>query len=426
MTMDARERKEWLRLYGPIAVLVLIGFVVAYQFIQPAPPRTVVMATGAMDGAYHAYGEQYRAALAEQGIELVLRNTAGSAQNLALLRSGEAAVAFVQGGSVRQDEDAGLRALGSLYFEPLWLFHRSDLAVTRLSDLSGQRVAVGALGSGTRQLVDTLLLANGLTDDALSLQPLGSRAASAALIQGDIDALFLVSGAEANLVQALVKTPNVALAGFDRAAAYARRYRFLSELSLPEGSLDLAANLPPTELKLVAPAAGLVAGEDLHPAIAGLLLQAATRIHGSGGTFEAVGQFPSAAYTELPLSKQAEHYYQYGPPLLQRYLPFWAASLVDRLKVMLLPLIMLLLPLIKVMPPVYSWRMRARIYRWYRELERIDLALHAGETDSILGQDLDALENEVVQVEVPLSFANQLYHLRQHIDLVRARLAGQS
>jgi len=427
MTSDPRERRELLRVFGPVTVLVLIAFVVAFQFIKPAPPSRVVMATGAPGGAYQAYGERYRQILAEQGIDLVLRNTAGSAENLALLDRGEVDVAFVQGGSRTPNEAEDLRALGSLYFEPLWLFHRAGLSLDRLNELRGLRVAVGAAGSGTRQLVTGLLHDTGVTDDALQLSPLSGRAAAQALRAGELDALFLVSGAQSALVSGLISSPGIELASLERAAAYTRRYQYLNELLLPEGGMDLAANLPPRDTKLIAPAAVLVGHDDLHPAIADLLLQAATRIHGGGGAFESVGQFPSPAYTELPISEEARRYYQYGPPLLQRYMPFWLASLLDRLKVMLLPLVVLMLPLFKVMPPIYSWRMRARIYRWYRELERIDLLQHANPPGSECEQllaDLAALEDEVVRIEVPLSFANQLYHLRQHIDLVRERIAG--
>ena len=429
MSFDPRQRRELLRVFGPVALLVLIGFVVAYQFIKPAPPRRVVMATGVADGAYSAYGQRYRQALAAQGIELVLRHTAGSMENLALLRQGQVDVAFVQGGSVVGGEGKGLQSLGSLYFEPVWLFHRAGLQLDRLDRLAGLRVAVGAVGSGTRQLVLRLLHDTGLRDDAMRLSALSGHAAAQALEIGELDAVFLVSGSQSALVRELVASPGVTLSSLARAQAYTRRYRFLTRLLLPEGSLDLAANLPPRDIQLVAPAASLVASSKLHPAITDLLLQAAGEIHRPGGPFEAVGQFPSPAFTELPLSEAASRYYQYGPPLLQRYLPFWAASLVDRLKIMLLPLIVLLLPLFKVMPPIYTWRMRSRIYRWYRELERIDLAQHAAPDRAGLAgleDELDGLEDEVLRVEVPLSFAGQLYHLRQHIDLVRSRVLARS
>lgn len=429
MTTDPRERREIIKVYGPVLLLVMMAFVVAFQFIKPAPPSRVVMATGAPGGAYQAYGERYRELLAKQGIDLVLRNTAGSSENLTLLDRGEVDVAFVQGGSRTLAEEEHLRALGSLYFEPLWLFHRAGLSVDRLQKLRGLRVAVGAEGSGTRHLVTGLLRDTGLNDDALILSPLSGRAALHALRAGELDALFMVSGAQSSLVTDLVTSPGVELASLERAAAYTRRYQYLNELVLPEGGMDLAANLPPRDIRLIAPAAVLVGHSDLHPAIADLLLQAATRIHGRGGAFERVEQFPSPAYTELPISDEAQRYYQYGPPLLQRYLPFWLASLLDRLKVMLLPLIVLMLPLFKIMPPLYNWRMRARVFRWYRELERIDLAQHErpGEAECAqLQADLARLENEVVRIEVPLSFANQLYHLRQHIDLVRERVRRSS
>lgn len=425
---DRRERRELLRVFGPLVLLVLTGFVVAYQFIKPAPPSHVVMATGAAEGAYHAYGERYRQALAAHGIELQLRNTAGSAENLELLRRNAVDVAFMQGGSMTSGAAQELEALGSLYFEPLWLFHRTGLALDRLDRLAGLRVAVGGEGSGTRQLVLRLLHDTGLHDDSLQLSPLSGRAAAQALRAGELDAVFLVISAEAPLVQELMHSPNVTLASLARAPAYQRRYQFLNQLQLPEGALDLAANLPARDIQMVAPAAGLVAHQDLHPAIIDLLLQAAKEIHGTHGSFETVGQFPSADFTELPMSKAATHYYLHGPPLLQRYLPFWAASLVDRLKVMLLPLVVLLLPLFKIMPPIYNWRMRSRIYRWYRDLERIDLAQHARPEPAVLKQlviELENLENDVLQVEVPLSFAGQLYHLRQHIDLVRCRISAR-
>ena len=421
---DPRERREMLRIFGPVVLLVLLAFAVAYQFIKPAPPERVVMATGVPAGAYHDYAQRYGEVLAAQGIELVLRNTTGSVENQALLKAGEVDVAFVQGGSVHGD-GSGLQALGSLYFEPLWLFHGAGPLLDRLDGLKGMRVAVGAEGSGTRELVLRLLADAGIANAGAQFIALGGRAAATALVQGELDAVFLVSGAESALVRDLLKEPGVNLASLARASAYTRRYRFLSELTLPEGAMDLAANLPPRRVRLLASAAGLIAGPELHPAISDLLLQAAGDIHGKGGWLETPGQFPSAAFTELPLSKEAHRYYKYGPPLLQRYLPHWAASLVDRLKVLLLPLIVVLLPFFKVMPLIYTWRMRARIYRWYRELERIDLAQH-GSTDETrrgeLDRDLAALENDVLKLEVPLAFASQLYHLRQHIDLVRSRV----
>jgi hypothetical protein len=254
---------------------------------------------------------------------------------------------------------------------------------------------------------------------------LGGQVAADALVAGEVDAAFMVISAQSPLVESLLRQPGIVLADFARADAYTRRYRFLNALELPEGALDLGDNIPGSRVRLLAPAANLVMHPELHPAVVDLMLLAASKVHGEGGWFEQRGQFPQPELLAYPLSDEAERFYEHGPPLLQRFLPFWAASLVDRLKVMLLPLLVLLFPLFKVMPPIYTWRMRARVYRWYDELEQAEEGLAAGRVDRewVFGE-LDRIEAEVRQVKVPLSFTDQLYHLRQHIELVRSQVAG--
>ena len=294
----------------------------------------------------------------------------------------------------------------------------------RVWDLAGQRIAVGTEGSGTRALADLLMRENGLGDTVTPVSR-GGQGAVDDLIAGRVDAAFFVTSAQNELIRKLLEHPDVALADFVRAAAYARRFRFLNELELPEGAYDLAGNVPNHRVRLLAPAANLVSHPGLHPAVIDLMLQAASEAHSQGGFFEKRDEFPSARLLSFPLSKEAERYYKHGPPLLQRFLPFWAASLVDRLKVMLLPLLVLLFPLIKVMPPIYTWRMRARVYRWYEEIENAERRLADGEGDAAaLRKELDRIESEVRQVKVPLSFTDQLYHLRAHIELARRAAPG--
>jgi len=421
MTSDRNPVRHQLAIYGPALFLVVAAFVVAFQFIKPAPPDRVVMATGGVDGAYHAYAKRYAEYLGREGIELELRPTAGSVENLKLLREGEVSLALVQGGVEPASDATRLRSLGSLYYEPLWLFHRQGKDVNTLRDLADSRLAVGPEGSGTRALVGRLLSDNGVGDG--NRLPLGGRAALEALEQGEIDAAFFVISADSELISHLLRSPGVNLVDFRRADAYVRRYRFLNSLELPEGVFDLAENIPQQSVRLLAPTANLVIDQDLHPAIIDLILQAASEVHRDGGWFEKHHEFPMSGLLAFPLSKEAERYYKHGPPFLQRYLPFWAASLIDRLKVMLLPLLVLLLPLIKVMPPIYTWRMRSRIYRWYDELEQAERRLASGERDAEwVHEELDRIELDVQQVKVPLSFTDQLYHLRQHIDLVRRQL----
>ena len=421
MRGDRNPVKHQLKIYGPAALAVIVAFVIAFQFIKPAPPDRVVMATGGTDGAYHAFAQRYAVFLAREGITLELRPSAGSIENLGLLRQGEVSLAMVQGGVGEDSPESPLVSLGSLYYEPLWLFHREGVPFEHLGDLAGRRLAIGPEGSGTRALVGRLLRDNGVDESAWV--GLGGQAAVDALIGGELDAAFFVISAESDLIGRLLRHPEIRLADFVRAEAYSRRYRFLNSLELPQGVVDLAADIPDRTVRLLAPTANLVADPDLHPAVIDLLLQAASEVHRDGGWFEGQDEFPMPGLLAFPLSKEAARYYKNGPPLLQRYLPFWAASLIDRLKVMLLPLIVLLLPLIKVMPPIYTWRMRARVYRWYDELEQAEEQLASGERDvAWVSRELTRIETEVQQVKVPLSFTDQLYHLRQHIDLVRREI----
>jgi len=235
----------------------------------------------------------------------------------------------------------------------------------------------------------------------------------------------MVAGPEGRLLQQLLHRTDIRLMSMTRASAYTRIHHFLSVVTLPEGVIDLQANIPAADTQLLAPTANLVARHDIHPALVSLLLQAATQVQGPGGLFAAPGTFPSSSHLEFPLNEDARRYFRHGPPFLQRYLPFWTANLIDRLKVMLVPLLTLLIPLIKVMPPAYRWQVRKKIYQWYGELQAVDTGTreeHSAATVESLLQRLDVLEDDVSKVNVPLSYADELYSLRLHIGLVRDRL----
>jgi TRAP transporter TAXI family solute receptor len=423
VTTEHRPFRDHFRIYGPALLITLIGFVMAYQFVQPAPPKQIRIATGQAEGAYYLFAQRYQKLLAGENIRLEILNTSGSVDNLGLLRSGKADVAFIQGGTTEQVEADGLRSLGSLYYEPIWLFHRKELRVERLTDLRQKRIAIGSEGSGTRAVALQLLTDNAINDSNTSLLAEGGRAAADALLNGGIDAAFFVASPKSPVVRALLDAGNIQLMSFERADAYTRLHRYLSSVILPQGVINLGQNLPEKETRLLTASANLVIRDDLHPALMDLLLQAAEAVHGEGGWFEEAGEFPAARYLVFPLSKEAQRFYDYGPPLLQRYLPFWAATLVDRLKVMLLPLVALMIPLFKIMPPIYRWRIRSRIYRWYREVLAIDRRQHreAVEIDRSLSE-LNDITRDVANVSVPLSYAEELYDLRLHINLVKEHL----
>ena len=416
--------RDKFKVFVPSMLLALLGFVVAYQFVDPAPPSTLTFSAGQKGGAYDAYAARYRDYLARQGIRVEVLESAGTLENIQRLKQGTADIAFVQSDIVNSDGTAALQSLGSMYYEPLWVFLRANSDVQMLRDLVGKRIAVGLQGSGTRALSMRLLKANGIDASNAHLLSLGAGASAAALLRGDADALLLVSAASSAVVQDLQQQDGVRLLNIARAEAYTRRMASLSSLRLPQGTLDLARNIPSHELQLLASTATLVVNAEMHPALQGLVMQAAASIHAGHSLFAAAGTFPTPAYAGIALSPAAQRYYTSGPSYLQRFLPFWAATLVDRLKVMLLPFIALLLPLIKVMPPLYRWRTRSRIYRWYDELGRIDRQLSAGVSTALL-DELAAMEAEVKKVEVPLSYAEELYDLRLHLALVREQAESQ-
>ena len=423
---------------GPFILLALVLLAVAYWTLDPTPPSRVVLATGPEQGAYAEFGTRYKAHLARFGIDVELRRTQGSAENLALLQSPDAGVdfAFVQGGAdrVRQPDEpppTGLLSLGSLFYEPVWLFYREATArarlgierVDNLGQLRGWRVNIGAEGSGITNLMLRMLDANGLEQGDLIAQRLGQTAATVSLLAGDTDAVVYTSAPEAPLVQMLLLTPGIRLMDFPQAEAYARRLPALTPVTLPRGVVKLAEDIPDHDVRLVAPTAVLVARQDAHPALQQLFVQAASAIHGDAGWFQKRGEFPNMRASELPLSKEAKRFYQFGPPFLQHYLPFWAANMIDRMWVVLASIIVVLIPLSRVVPPLYELRVRSRVFRWYAKLRQIEAGLAEAPRDpQPLMDDLDELDAHVAQLQVPLSHADELYALRSHIDLVRGKL----
>jgi TRAP-type uncharacterized transport system substrate-binding protein len=426
---------------GPFVVLAVALFAVAYYLLKPTPPKRVVLATGSEQGAYAAFGKRYQEELKRFGIEVVLRPTAGSRENLRLLQDpkNDVQLAFVQGGSsaaqaTTEDEDDAklpLMSLGSMFYEPLWLFYRAEVAkklnregvIRDFSQLRGLRVNVGARGSGIPGVMNRLLLANLMDREDIQRSNLDLTPGVMALLEGSVDAVALVSAPESPLVQMLLQTPGIRMYEFAQAEAYARRYRFLSAVTLPRGVVDLSRNVPPADVVMVAATCSLVARDDVHPALVQLFVQAAARIHGGGGWISKAGQFPTSQNTEFPLARDAERYYRNGPPAMQRYLPFWLANLVDRMWVVLISIIAILIPLSRVVPPLYQFRIRSRIFRWYRNLRQIEDDLARGSVPPAeLLEQLDKLDAKAERIMVPLAYTDELYALRSAIEMVRKRL----
>ena len=407
---------------GPVLLLAIGLFWLAYRVLDPIPPQRMVLATGGAQGAYAEFGRLYRDALARQGIEVELRATRGALDNLALLRSG--------------DEDRPsdeLLSLGALFREPVWIFYREDSARARLggerleslSQIAEWRLNVGQEGSGITHLMHRLLIANGLEPAKLPLSQLPTTPAVMALLDGQLDALALVSAPESPIVRMLLITPGIRLFDFAQAEAYARRVPQVAPVLLPRGVVDLAQDLPGQDVRLVAATASLLVREDTHPALQQLLVQAARRIHSEPNWFQDKGEYPKAQTGDHPLSPEAQRFYASGEPLLQRHLPFGYANLIDRMWVVLLSIVAVLIPLSRVVPPLYNFRVRSRIFRWYGLLREIEQQHAEGSRPlAALRAELDQLDARIERLPVPLSYADELYSLRSHIAMVRQRLDG--
>jgi hypothetical protein len=420
------------REFAVTAVPILLAFALAISalvwWLHPAPPRTVFMSAGPRESLFMQAAQQYKAILARNGIDLVVLESDGSVENLKRLLDpkGRVDIALVQGGVSEGASIASLVSLGSVFYVPLVVFYRGP-PVTDLSQLEGKRVAIGREGSGTRMLALKLFAANGIVPGGkTALLPLDAQQAASELIAGHIDAALL-SGDNATraLILQLHETPGLSFMDFSEARAYARLFPYLDEIELPRGVLDLRRAIPPQTIHLVSPTVEILARPTLHPAISDLIIEAAQEVHGSAGLLQSAGQFPNPAQHEYRVSEDAMRYYKSGKSFLYRYLPFWLATVVDRLLVLILPAMVLIVPGIRLVPALFRWRMRSKIYRFYGMLIAIERRVLSESTDDEKHdqlQELDRIAASINDLHMPLSYADAQYVLREHVNFVRAQL----
>ena len=421
-----------------VAVLAVLLWLVA-RYVSPSPPRALLMSTGVTDGAYHRFGLRYQEVLRANGITLQLMPSSGGMENIRRLNDGTVSVAFVQGGTGLLAADPGappestaLRSLATVAYEPVWIFtHTLDLS-KGLGALAGKRIAVGVADSGNLQVANQLLASYGVLPNAggTTFVMEGGTAAAQMLIEHQIDAVIMIVAPQAPAVQQLLANDKIRLTSLEQAEGLAQRYPYFQTITLRRGAVDPARDLPPSDIHLLATTANLVVRDDVHPALAYLLLEAARQIHSQPSLIHRPGEFPNPRDTDYPLSDQAERYFKNGRPFLQNYLPFWIAIYAQRLLLLLVPLAAILLPLTRVLPSVTHWRRQGRLYRRYGELKYLERDLNERRLDdaerSAAHAQLDGIEKEIVRTKFPLDFSDRVYTLRQHVDYVRARLDRQA
>jgi len=424
------SRRGILYIWLPILALIALATFGSQRVVHPAPTR-IRMLSGPEGSSYRKHAEKYKKAIEKFGVKVDIVGTHGSVENLQQLANPKVKVdvGFVQGGLADDIDISNLMSLGSVFAQPLMVYYRDKVPVETLSQLKGKRLAIGPEGSGARMLALKLLKANGIEGPPTTLLELAGEDAANELIAGKIDAAFLMGDSvTTEIMKKLRNQDDIEIANFRQADGYLRKFRFLSKLSLPEGAYDLGKNEPPRTLTLVGPTVELVARKDLHPALSDLLIGAAKEIHGGPGLYRNAGEYPAPLARDFPISPDAERYYKSGGHFLYQKLPFWLANLIDRLMVVLLPLLVVVLPATKIVPNAYRWLMRSRIYKWYGALmtiERQVLTNPNAEEQLKLIQRIDAIESAVNDMKTPVSFADQLYVLRDHVRSVRQQLLAR-
>lgn len=414
---------ESVRVWGSVLLIAGLGFLIAWRFVGPPPPKSVRLATGAEGGGYALAGEHFRAALEEAGIEVELVATQGSLENLQLASSGEVDLALVQGGVLDPGELEGWMGVVSLYLEPLWIFAREPL--TRLEELEGAHVELGTTGSGSRALAQSLLKAAGVGLGTEGAEPI--EAAREAVRNGQAYALFTVAAARSAAVEDSFGNP-VPLVPSDlaRSEGLSRHLTYLQPVTISAGAIDLEAEWPAWDVRTVAAGANLIANEDLHPAIVALFVDAAKQHYAERGVIEQAGEFPNQRLLDLPASEQARLVLEKGPSFLYRVLPFQLAAVIDRMKILVVPLVTLLFPLFRAAPPLYRMRIRRRILKHYKEVLELERRMHkslpGSEERRQAALELDRLDAELSELDVPLGYTDELFHLRSHVRLVREDL----
>ncbi len=413
------------------AVLAVGTISLLLIYFIPAPPSTVTMATGNKGTTFEYFGQRYRDIFARSHVELKLRETDGAVDNIELLKNPNSGVQIaLDFGGISDGEPApGVLSLGNAYTNPFWIFYSSDEPLDRLSQLKGKRIAVGPVGSGTHVSAERLLGRSGVDSTTATLLPFGGAAAAAALNESKADVVWTAGPPDAPTISSLLRNPKVRLMSFPMADAFTRVFPYLVRLVLPQGVIDLDSIIPPNDVVLIGTTTKVLVRNDLHPQIVQLLLQTMVEAHGGANIFQRVGEFPNAADPEYPVAIAAGDFYKSGPSLTQRYLPLWLSVHAQRAIAVLVAGLAIGLPTFRFLPVFYQWVMRRRLIYWYAKLKALEASFDANANAISLPEtkiEVERIEDAVSHIQFPLTFTDQLYNLRSHIDIVRRKIASRA
>lgn len=432
MNSITRQIYNPMALVGSFVALMIIIFGVLW-FLVPPPPKSIEMATGFPTGLYYQFGERLKSELVNADVDLQIRSTGGTLDNLALLNDPNSGVGFamVQGGVANIKDYPKLVSIAGMFYEPIWLWYREGAfkdgggQLKILSQLKGKRVSTGNEGSGTLALTQDLLKASGISDKEIGAERLKPDEAIDKLKSGDLDAVFIVAAAEAPILKRFYEIPGIRLMDFDQADAYTRNLTYLSKVTVPRGLLSIQYDQPRQDIQVMAATATLVAHDNVSPALVSLLLGASYDILKSYSRLQKAGEFPSSAGLDFPLHVDAEIYLKDGPSFLHRHLPFWTAVWAGRFVKIGIPLLVILIPLFTYIPSTKNFFLRLKLAQVYEELKEIEKNAQNPNLREKNFRDLEVIERRVGNIKVSMLDAKELYDLKGHVGEVRARLLIQ-
>lgn len=417
---------RFLSLSLPILIFIILSFYITSKFIEPPVKKELIIATGLKEGAYYKTALEYKKLMEKSNVKITLLQTKGSVENLELLLQKKADIAFLQNGIIPKNSELSQRSIANIYYEPLWVFYKNEnYQMDYIIELISKKIAIGIEGSGTNDLATKILLSNGINPSNSKILNISTKEAKKSLIKGEIDALFIVSTEDNPIIKQLLENPSINVLNFKRAKAYSRTYNFMEALNLYEGTIDLYKNIPSSNIKLLSTTASLAVNADVPNELIRLLLKNMKQVHNNKNLFSKNDEFPNIKNLNLEVHEEAIKYYNYGDNFLEKIFPYWIASNIDRLKILIIPLLTLFFPLFKGIFPLYTWTMRSKIFKWYKQLNILEKELHSLNKEQLKEKIiyLENLKEEINKVtKVPLSFMGEYYNLSLHIDLMIQRI----
>ena len=417
------KKQIFLYLSG-LAILIAIAITVVKLFLLP--PSSIDIAAGPKGSYLYETAQKYKVEFEKAGVQVNVMETGGTLENLEHVNHPDKLIefGFLEGGAADRKDYPSLESLGSIAYAPIWVFYRNDLGnIYDINELKGKRIAIGGTSQGIHANALDLLNAVGINSSNSKLLNIGREEALKALHSNQIDAMFYSAPAEDSLVKILFNDARLKPLQWPDAEGIARNLREYHVLNLPFGAIDLANSMPAKDMKVLATTITVITKKDTHSALIYLMMGVMDDIHEAPSIMHAENEFPSDKDVDFPLSDDAEDYYKKGgKPFLQRYLPYWAASFLGKLLLILVPLLAIFYPLSQAYPSLQQWYYTNRVNRFYDQLVKIEKRLDHGADLEIIKYDIQVLRAEIellIKLEkIPSMYTNLLYDLRGHVSQV--------